>query len=116
MHYTLKQQRIMAFIRDYIAEHEVSPTLEEIGRAVDCHRVTIHQHIRALVKKGALQTQPLRSRSIVVLDPEYHGASRYAMLSAHVGHTCEIRIGEAPDTDTIVVHCNCGDDLIVEKK
>jgi repressor LexA len=71
MNYTPKQLQIMNFIRDYRAENRTSPTLEEIGNSLGVHRVTVHQHVAALVKKGAIRKLPQRSRSIEILDRDY---------------------------------------------
>ena len=71
MNYTPKQLQIMKFIRDYRRENATSPTLEEIGRSLGVHRVTVHQHVAALVKKGAIRKLPQRSRSIEILDRDY---------------------------------------------
>jgi repressor LexA len=71
MNYTPKQLQIMNFIRDYRQQHRTSPTLEEIGNSLGVHRVTVHQHVAALVKKGAIRKLPQRSRSIEILDREY---------------------------------------------
>jgi repressor LexA len=71
MNYTPKQLEIMKFIRDYRMEHDTSPTLEEIGQSLGVHRVTVHQHVAALVKKGAIRKLPQRSRSIEILDRDY---------------------------------------------
>ncbi len=71
MNYTPKQLQIMNYIRDYRREHDTSPTLEEIGQWMGVHRVTVHQHIAALEKKGAIRKLPQRSRSIEILDRQY---------------------------------------------
>jgi repressor LexA len=71
VNYTPKQLQIMRFIRDYRREHDTSPTLEEIGQSLGVHRVTVHQHVAALVKKGAIRKLPQRSRSIEILDADY---------------------------------------------
>jgi len=71
MNYTPKQLQIMNFIREYRREHDTSPTLEEIGTSLGVHRVTVHQHVAALVKKGAIRKLPQRSRSIEILDRNY---------------------------------------------
>ena len=71
MNYTPKQLQIMNFIRDYRAANRTSPTLEEIGTSLGVHRVTVHQHVAALVKKGAIRKLPQRSRSIEILDRDY---------------------------------------------
>ncbi len=71
MNYTPKQLQIMNFIREYRLSHNTSPTLEEIGNSLGVHRVTVHQHVAALVKKGAIRKLPQRSRSIEILDRDY---------------------------------------------
>ncbi len=71
MNYTPKQLQIMNFIREYRKKNHTSPTLEEIGHSLGVHRVTVHQHVAALVKKGAIRKLPQRSRSIEILDKEY---------------------------------------------
>jgi repressor LexA len=71
VNYTPKQLQIMNFIRDYRTTHHTSPTLEEIGESLGVHRVTVHQHVAALVKKGAIRKLPQRSRSIEILDRAY---------------------------------------------
>jgi repressor LexA len=71
VNYTPKQLEIMNFIRDYRRERGTAPTLEEIGQHLGIHRVTVHQHVGALVKKGAVQKLPQRSRSIEILDKEF---------------------------------------------
>jgi repressor LexA len=71
VNYTPKQLEIMHFIRDYRRERGTAPTLEEIGQHLGIHRVTVHQHVGALVKKGAVQKLAQRSRSIEILDKEF---------------------------------------------
>jgi repressor LexA len=80
VNYTPKQLQIMNFIRDYRATHHTSPTLEEIGASLGVHRVTVHQHVAALVKKGAIRKLPQRSRSIEILDREYLPEATVAVL------------------------------------
>lgn len=71
MNYTPKQLQIMNFLRDYRRTHGTSPTLEEIGEQMGVHRVTVHQHVTSLEKKGAIRKLPQRSRSIEILDRNY---------------------------------------------
>ena len=71
MNYTPKQLQIMSFIQDYRKAKGTAPTLEEIGQNLGIHRVTVHQHVGALVKKGAVQKLAQRSRSIEILDREF---------------------------------------------
>jgi repressor LexA len=71
MNYTPKQLQIMQFIQEYRRTHGTAPTLEEIGQSLGIHRVTVHQHVGALVKKGAVQKLAQRSRSIEILDRDF---------------------------------------------
>src|SRR5262245_11691403 len=61
----------MKFIQEYRKTTGTSPTLEEIGNSLGIHRVTVHQHVGALVKKGAVQKLAQRSRSIEILDRDF---------------------------------------------
>lgn len=91
--YTPKQLEILKFIVDFRKSHGFSPTLEEIGNAMGVHRVTVHQHIKALEKRGAVERGPEYRRNIQVVDPdllEPETDELLEMLKAHVGHGIEI--------------------------
>jgi repressor LexA len=60
----------MEFVAEYQRDHGVSPTLEEVGEHLGITRVTVFQHVRALVKKGAIRSAPLLARSLEILDPD----------------------------------------------
>lgn len=50
---TQKQKQILAFIREYVAENSVSPTLEEIAENVDIEsRAGVHYHVKILEQEG----------------------------------------------------------------
>ena len=80
MNYTPKQLKIMNFIQEYRMARGTAPTLEEIGQSLGIHRVTVHQHIGALVKKGAVQKLAQRSRSIEILDKDFLPKPTYPLL------------------------------------
>ena len=53
---TQLEQRILEFIRGYIAHHGQGPTLTEIGAAMDIKsKGTVHRYVQALTNKGALE-------------------------------------------------------------
>jgi len=55
MYLTEKQKKIYSFIRDYITQHNISPTFEEIKREFGLKSVgTVAGHIKILEKKGFL--------------------------------------------------------------
>jgi repressor LexA len=66
--FTERQLKILNFIRGFILENGYSPTLEEIARNFEISRVTAHEHIKALEKKGALHKVPNHARSIELAD------------------------------------------------
>lgn len=55
LHLTQLEQKIIRFLRCFIAEHGHGPTLVEIGNAVGISsKGTVHRYIQALVDKGVL--------------------------------------------------------------
>ncbi len=53
---TQLEQRILEFIRGYIAQHGQGPTLTEIGAAMEIKsKGTVHRYVQALTSKGALE-------------------------------------------------------------
>ena len=73
MPYTLyrRQKQILKFIREYIVKYGYSPTLGEIAEAMGVSSLaTVHEHLQALVKKGAIRKFEGAVRGIEVTDPE----------------------------------------------
>ena len=71
MYYTNKQLEIMEFLQQFRSHRQLSPTLDEMAENFGVSRVTIHEHIKELVKKGAIQSVPYKARSIEILDAQY---------------------------------------------
>jgi repressor LexA len=63
---TPRQIQILCFIRDYRVSNGCSPTLREIAQKFQLSRVTVFEHVEALVKKGFLQRQPNKTRSLTL--------------------------------------------------
>ena len=70
MNLTRRQHDIVTFIRDYIAENDYAPTMQEMADHFGVSRPTIFEHIEALQAKGALTREALKSRAIE-LAPEF---------------------------------------------
>lgn len=64
MNLTPKQLRILTRIRDVRLTHGYSPTLQELADELGVSKVTVFEHVEALIKKGALRRQANRSRSL----------------------------------------------------
>jgi len=65
---TPKQAEIFTMIRDARMTNGFSPTMQEIGDALGISRGTVHEHISALVKKGALLRDENKARSLSIAE------------------------------------------------
>ena len=66
MNLTPKQLYILRRIRDERMTHGYSPTMQELADELDVSKVTVFEHVEALIKKGALLRQPNKARSLEV--------------------------------------------------
>jgi repressor LexA len=68
---TKRQRQVYDFISRFVAEHQYSPSFEEIGNGLNLNSLaTVHKHITNLEKKGLLTRDYNRSRSIDLLPPK----------------------------------------------
>jgi repressor LexA len=63
---TDKQQAILDFVNDYIAEHQYPPSVREIGKHFGIYPATVQDHISAIERKGFLQKKRFQSRTLSV--------------------------------------------------
>jgi repressor LexA len=61
---TPKQQKILILIRDCQLTRGYSPTLQELADELSVSKVTVFEHVEALIKKGALRRDPNKARSL----------------------------------------------------
>ena len=54
MNLTPKQLRILKLIRDHRVRLGFSPTMQEIADELGVSKVTVFEHVEALINKGAL--------------------------------------------------------------
>jgi len=66
---TPKQLHILTRIRDLRTAHGYSPTMQELADELNVSKVTVFEHVEALIKKGALLRQPNKARSLEVNPP-----------------------------------------------
>ena len=64
MNLTPKQLRILQLIRDWRVRRGYSPTMQELADEIGVSKVTVFEHVEALIKKGALQRDPNKARSL----------------------------------------------------
>lgn len=68
MNLTPRQLRIFTFIRDFRTTNGYSPTMQEIADELGVSKVTVFEHVEALVKKGALTRDRNLARSLAIAD------------------------------------------------
>jgi repressor LexA len=68
MNLTPKQLRILQLIRDCRIRHGYSPTMQELADEIGVSKVTVFEHVEALIKKGALTRDPNKARSLSIAE------------------------------------------------
>ena len=68
MNLTPKQLRIVQLIRGYRLANGYSPTMQELAQELGVSKVTVFEHVEALIKKGALRRQPNKARSLSICE------------------------------------------------
>lgn len=81
MNLTPKQLKILTRIRDLRLTRGYSPTMQELAEELGVSKVTVFEHVEALIKKGALLRQPNKARSLEVSpDIELPDETRHTRL------------------------------------
>ncbi len=65
---TPKQAEIFQMIRDARLTDGFSPTMQELADGLGVSRVTVFEHVEALVKKGALTRDKNKARSLAIAE------------------------------------------------
>ena len=63
---TPKQMHILTRVRDSRLAHGYSPTMQELADELQVSKVTVFEHVEALIKKGALIRDANKARSLQV--------------------------------------------------
>jgi repressor LexA len=58
----------LQLIRDCRVRHGYSPTMQELADQIGVSKVTVFEHVEALIKKGALTRDPNKARSLSIAD------------------------------------------------
>jgi repressor LexA len=68
---TEKQILVLRYFRDYRREKGIAPTLDEAAKALGVSKITIHEHLNQLTKKGAIHRDRAKARAVAILhDPD----------------------------------------------
>ncbi len=68
MNLTPKQLRILQIVRDWRTRFGYSPTLQEMADEIGVSKVTVFEHVEALIRKGALSRDANKARSLAIRD------------------------------------------------
>jgi len=84
MNLTPKQLKILQLIRDSRVRRGFSPTMQEIADDLGVSKVTVFEHVEALIKKGALIREPNKARSLSIAEgiavPDEDRPLRYPLV------------------------------------
>ena len=68
---TEKQIRVLRYFRDYRRDKGIAPTLDEAAQALGVSKITIHEHLNQLTRKGAIHRDRAKARAVAILhDPD----------------------------------------------
>ncbi len=98
MFLTEKQLSVLNFIRDFIRDRAISPTLDEMSQYFGVSKITIYEHVSALEKKGALRKTKNLARSIELVEPEPAGVRRSLVVRGRIAAGAAIEAIEDPQT------------------
>jgi repressor LexA len=74
---TERQQQVLDYIRQMVAERGYPPSVREIGEAVGLSSPSsVHSHLNSLVEAGVIRRDPTKPRAIMVVDSPAPGRSR----------------------------------------
>jgi repressor LexA len=68
MNLTPKQLKILQLIRESRIVRGYSPTMQELADELGISKVTVFEHVEALIKKGALKRDPNKARSLSICE------------------------------------------------
>lgn len=85
MNLTPKQLRILQLVRDCRVTRGYSPTMQELADELGISKVTVFEHVEALIKKGALIREPNKARSLSIAEDALVPDEEQAMAFPLVG-------------------------------
>ena len=88
---TSLENRMLEFIRDYIARHGEAPTMTEIGQAIGINsKGTVHRYVQSLRQKGKLEQTERGWRGIRLTDTRHTQPSTLPLVGRiAAGHPIE---------------------------
>jgi DNA-binding MarR family transcriptional regulator len=68
---TARQWDLLEALFRYRQVHDVSPTLQELGNALGVSKVTIHETVQVLLRKGVLRHEEYEQRDLTISRPPH---------------------------------------------
>ncbi|MBO6512653.1 MAG: repressor LexA [Phycisphaerales bacterium] len=105
MNLTPKQLRILQLIRDSRIRRGYSPTMQELADEIGVSKVTVFEHVEALIKKGALIREANKARSLSIAEgiavPDESRPMKYPLVGKiAAGYPIE-KVAEADEVDLV---------------
>jgi repressor LexA len=99
---TKRQKEVLEAVSSFIENHGYAPSLEEIGKSLKLSSVsTVHKHLSNLQRKGLLQREWNRGRSISVAPPSAPAGAVDIPLLGSVAAGAPIEAVSHPDTISV---------------
>ncbi|HEX5011996.1 MAG TPA: transcriptional repressor LexA [Planctomycetota bacterium] len=98
MFLTEKQLAVLNFIRDFIRDRGISPTLDEMSQYFGVSKITVYEHVSALEKKGALRKTRNLARSIELVEPPSAPARRTLEVRGRIAAGSAIEAVDNPES------------------
>jgi len=105
MNLTPKQLRILQLIRDSRIRRGYSPTMQELADEIGVSKVTVFEHVEALIKKGALVREANKARSLSIAEgiavPDESRPMKYPLVGKiAAGYPIE-KVASADEVDLV---------------
>lgn len=109
MNLTPKQLKILKLIRDWRVRRGYSPTMQELADEIGVSKVTVFEHVEALIKKGALVREPNKARSLSIADgipvPDEARPLRFPLVGKIAAGVPIEKVAEADEVDLGDILC-----------
>ncbi len=107
MNLTPKQLRILQLIRDWRVRRGYSPTMQELADEIGVSKVTVFEHVEALIRKGALIREPNKARSLSIAEgiavPDESRPLRFPLVGKIAAGNPIERVADQEEIDLVEV-------------
>ncbi len=98
---TPRQLQILTRIRDYQRSHGYSPTMQELADELDITKVTVFEHVEALIAKDLLRRAAHKARSLEVTSNAHFPDERPSLIPIAGRIAAGVPIEAIENADTV---------------